>query len=83
MKEVPYIDYNKLAGYYTIQQVVDMLHLSMQELVDKCDQYGIRFQQDGPNRYVLSSPAIKKLHYKLYHESRGKKVSDRRDTRWA
>ena len=83
MKKVPYIDYNKLAGYYTIQQVADMLHLSMQELVDKCDQYGIRFQQDGPGHYMLGSPAIKKLHYKLYHESRGKKVSSRRDTRWA
>lgn len=83
MRKIKYLNYEELSGYYTIQQVVDMLHLSMQELVDKCDQYGIRFQRDGPSCYVLGSPAIKKLHYKLYYESREKKVPDRRDTRWA
>lgn len=81
MRKPPYIDYTRLAEFYTFPQVADMLHLSTQELVDKCKEYGIRFQQVGPNRYVLGSPAIKKLHYKLYHESRGKNVPDRRDTR--
>lgn len=83
MRKIRYLNYKELNGYYTVQSIADMLHLSMQELVDKCNQYGIRFQQDGPSRYVLGSPAIKKLHYNLYHESRGKKVSNnRRDDLW-
>ena len=73
MRKIPYLNYKELVGFYTAQSVADLLCLSMQELVEKCEQYSIRLQRDGSGRYVLGSPTIKKLHYKLYHESRGRR----------
>ena len=73
MKKIPYLNYKELSGVYTAQSVADLLCMSMQELIEKCKQYSIRLQRDRSNRYVLSSPAIKKLHYRLYHESRGRR----------
>ena len=71
MRKIPYIDYNQLAGCYTVQQVADMLRLSIQELSKKGQQYNIRLYRDTNGCYLLDSSAVKKLHYHLYHESRG------------
>ena len=73
MRKVPYIDYNRLAGFYTVQQVAGLLGLSMQNLIKKGQQYNIRLYRDDSGRYLLDAPAIKMLHYRLYHESRGRK----------
>ena len=73
MRKVPYIDYNQLDGFYTVQQVAGILRLSIQELCKKGQQYSIRLYKDDRGRYLLDSSAVKKLHYKLYHESRGRR----------
>ena len=73
MRKVPYIDYNQLAGFYTVQQVAGMLGLSMQNLIKKGQQYNIRLYRDDSGRYLLDSSAIKMLHYRLYHESRSRR----------
>ena len=73
MKKVPYIDYNQLSGYYTVQQVAGMLRLSIQDLVKKGKQFNIRLYRDDCGRYLLDTSAIKMLHYRLYHESRGRR----------
>ena len=73
MGKIPYIDYNKLTGSYTVQRVAGMLELTTQELFAKVRQYNIRFYQDNFGRDMLNSAAIKKLHYRLYHESRGRR----------
>jgi len=84
MMKIPYLDYKELSGYYTVQNVANMLGISTQKLVDKCDQYGIQLQIGESGVYGLNGSAIKKLHYRLYHESRGKNISDiRRDEPWA
>lgn len=84
MRKVPYIDYKELDGLYTAQSVAKLLRLTMRELAEKGKQYGIRLYRDDTGRYLLDSSGIKKLHYSLYHESRGKKIpSNRRDAQWA
>lgn len=83
MRKVPYINYKKLNGFYTAQSVAKLLRLTMRELAEKGKQYGIRLYRDDTGRYLLDSSGIKKLHYSLYHESRGKKLpSNRRDAQW-
>lgn len=84
MRKIPYINYKELTGFYTVQSVTRMLRLTMRELAQKGQQYNIQLYRDDAGRYLLDSGAIKKLHYRLYHESRGKKISDNgRDARWA
>ena len=73
MRKIPYIDYNNLAGFYTLQQVAGMLRMSIQDLAQKGKQYNIRLYRDDSGRYLLDAPAIKMLHYRLYHESRGRR----------
>lgn len=73
MSKIPYLNYKELSGLYTAQSVADLLGLSMQELVKTCEQYGVRLKRDSSSRYALDSSAIKKLHYRLYHESRGRR----------
>ena len=73
MRKIPYIDYNNLAGFYTLQQVAGMLRVSIQDLAQKGKQYNIRLYRDDSGRYLLDAPAIKMLHYRLYHESRGRR----------
>lgn len=72
MRKVPYINYNELSGLYTFQQVADMLRLGVREVAEKGKQYNIRLYRDDTGRYLLDSTAIKKLHYRLYHESKGR-----------
>lgn len=74
MRKIPYISYGELNGPYTVQRVAGMLNLDMRELLEKVQQYNIRIRQDGTGRYFLDSAAIKKLHYRLYHESRGRRI---------
>lgn len=74
MKKIPYINYNELSGYYTVQQVAAMLRINERELAIKGQQYKIRLYRDDTGRYLLDSVRVKKLHYKLYHESRGRKI---------
>ena len=84
MRKVPYINYKKLNGFYTAQSVAKLLRLTMRELAEKGRQYGVRLYRDDAGRYLLDGPAVKKLHYMLYHESRGKKLpSNRGDAQWA
>lgn len=82
-RRVPYINYRELDGLYTAQSVAKLLRLTMRELAERGKQYGIRLYRDNTGHYLIDSSGIKKLHYRLYHESRGKKIPDRRDTRWA
>lgn len=84
MRKVPYINYKELNGFYTAQSVAKLLRLTMRKLAEKGKQYGIRLYRNDAGRYLLDGPAVKKLHYMLYHESRGKKIpSNRRDAQWA
>ena len=70
MRKIPYIGYNQLAGFYTVQHVAGMLRVSIQELAKKGQQYNIRLYRDESGCYLFDSSAVKKLHYRLYHESR-------------
>lgn len=72
MRRIPYIDYKILDGFYTVQ-VAGMLRLGVRELAEKGRQYNIRLYQDDAGRYLLDSAAIKKLHYRLYHESKSRR----------
>lgn len=84
MRKTPYINYKELTGFYTAQSVARMLRLTMRELAQKGQQYNIQFYRDDAGRYLLDSAGVKKLHYRLYHESRRKNIpGDRRDARWA
>ena len=84
MKKVPYINYKELTGYYTVQSIAKLLQLTVPELARKGQQHNIPLYRDDAGRCLLDSAGVKKLHYKLYHESRGQKVPDnRRDARWA
>ena len=74
MKKIPYMDYKKLVGSYTVCQVADMLNLDTPEFYEKAQQYNIRIRQDDKGRYYLDSTAIKILHYRLYHESKGRRI---------
>ena len=82
MRKVPYINLKELTGFYTPQSVARMFRLTIPELAPKGKQYGIQRYWDDTGHYLLDSSDIEKLHYMLYHESRGKKIPDnRRDTR--
>lgn len=73
MRKVPYINYNELSGLYTFQQVADMLGLGVRELVEKGKKYNIRVRRDNAGCYLFDSKGVKMLHYRLYHESRGRR----------
>ena len=70
MENIPYIDYKKVADFYTIPQLADLFHMSKQELKKKCEQYGIEPRQNEIGDYGFVRYDVRKLHNKLYHESR-------------
>lgn len=95
MKKVPYINYGQLAGFYTVQQVADLLCMSMQKLVEKCEQLGIKprimsFTNDH-DRFCCTRgfyrSDIRKLRKALHQESQGNKkaggILTRKDDPWA
>lgn len=84
MGNISYLNYKELSGFYTAQSVANLLRMSVPDLIKECERQGIRIQRDASSRYVLSSSAVKKLHYRLYHESRGRNIpNSRRDAQWA
>lgn len=74
MKRVPYINYDELGGFYTVQQVAAMFKLDLQKLLEKGLENGIRPFKSDSGCYFFDSTEVKMLHFRLYHESRGRKV---------
>ena len=74
MRKIPYINYKELNGFYAVQRVAAVLNLDVRELLEKAQQYNVHIRQNDKGRYFLDSAAIKKLHYRLYHESRGRRI---------
>lgn len=74
MKKIPYMNYNELVGPYTVYRVADMLKIHPQEVITACQQYKILIYQNDAGQYLIDSKGIKKLHYRLYHASRGRAV---------
>lgn len=83
--KVPFIDYGKLDEFYTVQQLAALLDLKKSELKEKCEQYGVKPRRNEIGDYGFVRYDVRKLHNKLYHESRsnGKVDAWQEDDPWA
>lgn len=73
MAKIPYIDYNNLEPYYTINEACKLLKLSTRELSIATYNYGIGTTLNKFGEPVFSRHAIRTLHNSLYYESRRKR----------
>jgi len=69
MKQVPYIDYARLAEFYTVQQLADLFGMKKPELKEKCEAYDIKPRKNEIGDYGFVRYDVRKLHNALYHES--------------
>ena len=85
MGKIEYIDYETLDEFYAIRQLVKLFGITKQELKEKCEQYGIFPRQNEIGYYGFVRYDVRKLHYRLYHESRGNKKDGcyKEDDPWA
>ena len=67
---VPFIDYNKLKEFYTVDELVDLLGLDKATLKDKCSQYGVKPRRNEIGEWGFARYDVRKLHNKLYYEDR-------------
>ena len=86
MNPIPYINYNKLEEFYTVQQLASLFGMSKQELREKCEKYDIEPRRNEIGYYGFVRFDVRKLHNYLYYESRGGKKEDgyrKEDDPWA
>ena len=86
MEKIPYINYNELDEFYTVQQLAKLLGITKQELKMKCEQYDIEPRRNEIGDYGFVRFDVRKLHNALYHESRSKKKDGsyhKEDDPWA
>ena len=84
--KIPYINYNELDEFYTVQQLATLLGISKQELREKCEEYGIIPRRNEVNEYGFVRYDVRRLHNFLYYESRGGKKDGsyhKEDDPWA
>lgn len=71
--------YSRLAGFYTVQQIADLLGMSIQKLVEKCEQFGIKprivSSTNDLDRFCVTRgfcrSDVRKLRKALRQESQG------------
>lgn len=70
MKKVPYIDYNNLEPYYTLDEACKLLKMSSRELSVATYTYGIEVRCNKFGETILDRNSIRTLHNMLYYENK-------------
>ena len=69
MKKVPYIDYNDLEPYYTLDEASKLLKMSSRELSVATYTYGIEVRCSRFGETILDRNSIRTLHNMLWYEN--------------
>ncbi|HIY29198.1 MAG TPA: hypothetical protein H9679_09260 [Firmicutes bacterium] len=76
MANVPYIDYRKMKGFYTIEEVCDLFQMSKNQLREKSEFYHISPRQNEIGEWGFVTYDVRKLHNQLYYEGGSRKDQD-------
>lgn len=79
MSKIPYLNYDLLNGFYTVEELCRLFGVSRSELTDKCKQHNVSLGYNAHQELGLSKGAVRKLHYRLYHETRNNQPCSRRE----
>jgi len=72
MSKIPYLNYDSLNEFYTIEELCRLLGASRSELTDKCKKHNVALGYNAHRKLGLPKGAVRKLHYQLYHETHNK-----------
>lgn len=76
MTKVPYIEYRKMKGFYTIEEVCDLFQIDKNQLRQKSEFYSILPRQNEIGEWGFVTYDVRKLHNLLYHEEGPRKDQD-------
>lgn len=76
MANVPYIDYRKMKGFYTIEEVCDLFQMSKNQLREKSEFYHISPRQNEIGEWGFVTYDVRKLHNQLCYEGGSRKDQD-------
>lgn len=70
MATVPYIKYNELEEFYTIEEICKLFQMDKSTLKQKCKKYNIEPRRNEIGDYGFVKYDVRKLHNLLYYEGK-------------
>ncbi|MBQ9852210.1 MAG: hypothetical protein IJO37_04775 [Ruminiclostridium sp.] len=75
MASIPYIDYNSLDDFYTINRLCSLFQMDRDTLKERCKQFDITPRRNDIGEIGLVRYDIRRLHNFIYYEGREKPLS--------
>ncbi len=68
MSKVPYIKYDEMKPFYTIQELCEQFRMKKADLRDACKRYQVEPRRNQIGDWGFVTYDVRRLHNKLYHE---------------
>lgn len=80
---VPYVNYNELDDFCTLEAVCKLFRMEKSELKKKCEQYGIKPERNEVGDWGFTRYNLRRLHNQLYYEDKRVVGGRKGDDPWA